>query len=73
MNNSKQANNDLRDILAGKNYWQANLDINDWFAGKVNYKLVNSGNVKVDVIGSKAPTTDITAKQGLINYFMQTP
>jgi hypothetical protein len=57
MNNSKQANNDLRDILAGKNYWQANLDIKDWF---------NSGNVKVDVIGSKAPTTDITAKQGLI-------
>jgi len=73
MNKSKPAIDDLKEILAGKNYFQANLHINDWFAGKVNYKIVNSGDVKVDIIGSKAPTTDITAKQGLINYFMTLP
>ena len=73
MNKSKPAIDDLKEILAGKNYFQANLNINDWFAGKVNYRIVNSGDVKVEIIGSKAPTTDITAKQGLINYFMSLP
>ena len=73
MNKSKPAIDDLKEILAGKNYFQANLNINDWFTGKVNYRIVNSGDVKVEIIGSKAPTTDITAKQGLINYFMSLP
>jgi len=73
LNKNSKAMKDLKEILAGKNYWQANLDIRDWFDGKINYRLVNSGNVELKIIGSKAPTTDITAKQGLINYFMSLP
>ena len=72
-NASKGANEDMAKILAGKNYWQANLNDRKWFKGDVDYRLTNSGEVKINVIGSKAPTTDIVASQGLVNYFMETP
>ncbi len=72
-NASKGANEDMAKILAGKNYWQANLNDRKWFDGDVDYRMTNSGKVKINVIGSKAPTTDIVASQGLINYFMETP
>ena len=72
-NGSKNANEDMAKILAGKNYWQANLNDRKWFAGDVDYRMTNSGKVIIDVIGSKAPTTDIVASQGLVNYFMKTP
>jgi len=63
----------MLDILAGKNFWQANLDINAWKSGKVYYKFVNSGNSIIKVIGSKAAIDDIEAKQGMINYEIQLP
>ena len=72
-NASKGANEDMAKILAGKNYWQANLNDRKWAQGDVDYKMTNSGKVIIDVIGSKAPTTDIVASQGLVNYFMKTP
>tara|TARA_R110001632_G_scaffold17121_4_gene54634 strand:- start:15 stop:1484 length:1470 start_codon:yes stop_codon:yes gene_type:complete len=72
-NASKGANEDMAKILAGKNYWQANLNDRKWAQGDVDYKMTNSGKVKINVIGSKAPTTDIVASQGLVNYFMETP
>lgn len=72
-NASKGANEDMAKILAGKNYWQANLNDRKWAQGDVDYKMTNSGKVKINVIGSKAPTTDIVASQGLINYYMETP
>ena len=73
LNGNKGASTDMTKILAGKNYWQANLNDRKWFSGDVSYRMTNSGNVKINVIGSKAPTTDIVASQGLINYFMETP
>lgn len=73
LNASKGASTDMTKILAGKNYWQANLNDRKWAKGDVDYRMTNSGNVVINVIGSKAPTTDIVASQGLINYFMETP
>lgn len=58
----------MKEILAGKNYWQANLQMNDWENGKVKFKLVNSGSAKLQIIGSKAAMNDVEAKQGMINY-----
>jgi len=73
LNANKGASQDMTKILAGKNYWQANLNDRKWSKGDVDYRMTNSGNVVINVIGSKAPTTDIVASQGLINYFMETP
>ena len=58
----------MREILAGKDYWQANLDINYWVRGIVKFKFINSGEASLNIIGSKSAITDITSKQGWINY-----
>ena len=73
LNNNKKAIDDMKIILAGKNYWQANLQIGLWSEGRIKYKLVNSGKIKLDIIGTKSSSRDLTAKQGLLNYFMTLP
>jgi len=73
LNGSKIAIDNMKEILAGKNYWQANLQISLWSEGKVKYKFINSGKIKLDIIGTKSSTKDLTAKQGLLNYFMTLP
>jgi len=61
----------MKEILAGKNYWQANLQMNEWEKGRVRYKLINSGSAKLSIIGSKAAMNDVEAKQGMINYILK--
>ena len=73
LNKSKKAVDDMKEVLAGKNYWQANLMISEWSNGNVKYKFVNSGSIKLDIIGTKSSTKDLTGKQGLLNYFMALP
>ena len=73
LNGSKKAVEDMKEVLAGKNYWQANLMISEWSGGKVKYKFVNSGQIKLDIIGTKSSTRDMSGKQGLLNYFMTLP
>ena len=73
LNGSKKAVEDMKEVLAGKNYWQANLMISEWSGGKIKYKFVNSGKIRLDIIGTKSSTRDLTGKQGLLNYFMALP
>ena len=73
LNEDKKSVEAMLEILAGKNFWQANLDINNWKNGKISYKLVNSGKSSITVIGSKAAMDDIEAKQGMINYELKLP
>lgn len=58
----------MTEILAGKDYWQANIDIANWTKGKLKFRFVNSGSAKLNMIGSKSSISDITSKQGWINY-----
>lgn len=58
----------MREVLSGKNFWQANLDTSAWDKGRVLFKMVNSGESKLTIIGNKAAMNDIDAKQGMINY-----
>lgn len=58
----------VAEVLAGKNFYQANLDINRWKKGEVYFRLLASGKSNVSFIGSKAAIADIDAKQGLVNY-----
>lgn len=73
LNNDKKSIVQILEILSGKNFWQANLDINKWRKGDVYYKMVNSGDSKVSIIGSKSSMTDIDAKQGMLNYEIKLP
>lgn len=68
LNKDRASVNQMREILAGKDYWQANLDINYWVRGIVKFKFINSGEASLSIIGSKSAITDITSKQGWVNY-----
>lgn len=73
LNKDKVSVKTMLEILAGKNFWQANLDINSWKKGDIKYKMVNSGSASIKVIGSKASMDDIEAKQGTVNYELTLP
>lgn len=58
----------LIEVLAGKDFYQANLNIDKWRAGEILYKISKSGKASLVIIGSKSAINDIEAKQGLVNY-----
>jgi hypothetical protein len=68
LNKDKASQDQIVEILTGKDYWQANLDIVKWKNGEVSFSFVRSSKANVKIIGSKASIGDITAKQGWINY-----
>jgi hypothetical protein len=68
LNNDETSKKIITEILAGKNFYQANLDVNKWKKGEVFFKLLLSGDANVGFIGSKAAIDDLEAKQGLVNY-----
>ena len=68
--NQKENLDPMIDILAGKNFWQANLDARKWKEGIISYSMFNSGEINLQIIGSKGAIKDIEMKEGMINYFM---
>lgn len=68
LNNNKNAIEDIKKVLAGKNFWQANLDINKWREGQVYYRFTSSKKIDVKIIGNKSSIDDIMARYGWINY-----
>jgi len=68
LNSDKTSLDIIASVLAGKDFYQANLDINRWKQGEVFFKLLQSGKANVSFIGYKSAITDIEANQGLVNY-----
>lgn len=68
LNEDEVSKNLVAEILAGKDFYQANLDVSKWKKGEVYFRLLHSGAATVSFIGSKAAINDIDAKQGLVNY-----
>lgn len=68
LNNDDKSKDLVADILAGKNFYQANLDVNKWKNGTVYFRMLHSSKAETSFIGSKAAINDIDAKQGLVNY-----
>lgn len=58
----------INNILQGKDYYQANLSTTDWAKGAIKFTFTKAGSGKVKIFGDKSAVTDITAKQGWINY-----
>ncbi len=67
----KSSTDTIVEILTGKNYWQANLHEASWRRGIVKFNIQNSGESRVEIIGSKASMTDLDASQGMINYILK--
>jgi hypothetical protein len=68
LNNDKASIDQMKEILQGKDYWQGNLQIKDWLKGDLNFKWLSSSEAELNLIGSKGSMSDITSKQGWINY-----
>ena len=58
----------INNILQGKDYYQVNLSTKDWTKGTIKFTFTKAGMGKVKIYGDKAAVTDITAKQGWLNY-----
>jgi len=58
----------MKKILCAKNYWQSNLKDSEWLRGKLQFNIINSGDAGLTIDGAKSPATDITSKQGWLNY-----
>jgi len=68
LNKDKKSMEEMKRILSGKNFWQANLNISDWKKGTIRFNMTNTKKVKLIIIGNKSAIKDIDAKQGLVNY-----
>lgn len=68
LNDDKKSVELVVEVLAGKDFWQANLDLPKWKKGDVYFKLLRSGDAKVKFVGDKAAIGDIDALQGMLNY-----
>ena len=73
LNSDTKSQTQMKEILAGKNFYQANLDDTKWKKGTVYFRLVNTGSIELKIIGSKAALNNIDAKQGTINYEIKYP
>ena len=73
LNSDTKSQTQMKEILAGKNFYQANLDPTKWKNGTVYFRLVNTGSIDLKIIGSKASLNSIDAKQGTINYEIKYP
>jgi hypothetical protein len=58
----------MKNILGGKNYYQANLNTNKLDKGELTFNIVKSGESILELTGTKSPYSDITAANGLLNY-----
>ena len=58
----------MKNILGGKNYYQANLNTHKLDKGELSFNIVKSGESILELTGTKSPYSDITAANGLINY-----
>lgn len=56
------------DILCDKSYIQANLVVDKWLAGVIEFRFTKSGDSFLRIIGNKSAISDITCKQGMVNY-----
>jgi hypothetical protein len=68
LNSDVKSINQMKEILAGKDYWQTNINSRLWLKGDLKFKFINSGEANLKIIGSKSSVDDLTSKQGWLNY-----
>lgn len=71
LNADKKSIDEMKAILAGKDFFQANLGIPAWGRGKVEYKFARTTKIELTIAGNKSTLNDVTMKQGLVNYSLR--
>lgn len=68
LSEDKESMDIMKNILGGKNYYQANLNTTKLDKGELVFNIVKSGESILELTGTKSPYSDIGAQYGLINY-----
>jgi hypothetical protein len=68
LDNDPKSVEQIKEILRGKDYWQGNLNITDWLNGELKFNWLSSASTQLKFIGYKSAATDLSCKQGWINY-----
>jgi hypothetical protein len=61
----------MKEILAAKEFYQANLNIAKWMEGKIEFKFSYSGNIELKLEGRRASLADVSAHSGKIGYILR--
>lgn len=65
---SSDSTDDTINIISAKEYYQFNLDKTAFLKGDLIFSVTKSGSTQVNIIGGKSGMSDITCKQGWVNY-----
>ena len=68
LNEDTKSVKSMKEILQGKDYWQGNLNISSWMDGQLEFRWLSSADASLNIVGNKGSASDITSKQGWINY-----
>lgn len=71
LNNDSKSMKVINTILGSKGYYQVNLNMKDLIGGKIRFSMIKAGESEIKIIGTKSSYTDITAKQGTVNYILE--
>jgi hypothetical protein len=72
LNDDVESMNQMKNIIGGKKFFQANLNTTKLFkAGEIEFKMIESGDAFLTIIGNKSPYNNIEATQGTLNYVLK--
>lgn len=70
LNNDTTSLNEAKRLIAGKDFYQANLDDSKFLKGEVYFRMSKAAQMNLSFSGSKASTSNIDASQGTVNYLL---
>lgn len=71
INNDSKSMKVINTILGAKGYYQVNLDMKELKDGNIRFSVVRAPGSDVKLIGTKSTYSDISAKQGTVNYTLE--
>ena len=70
LNNDTTSLKEAKRLIAGKDFYQANLDDSKFLKGEVYFRMNKAAQMNLSFSGSKASTSNIDASQGTVNYLL---
>jgi len=70
LNKDTTSLNEAKRLIAGKDFYQANLDDSKFLKGEVYFRMSKAAQMNLSFSGSKASTSNIDASQGTVNYLL---
>lgn len=70
LNNDTKSLEAAKALIAGKDFYQANLDDTKFVRGQLYFRITKAAEMDLSFSGSKASTSNIDASQGTVNYLL---